>query len=131
LNYLFDTSVFIWARSYPERLNRHARELLSLKSEALYLSAASSWEIGVKYLLGKLELPDPPGLYVPAAMNMWSIRALDISHRHALSVAELPLLHHDPFDRMLIAQARLEGMVLLTADRMFEKYEAETIWCGN
>jgi PIN domain nuclease of toxin-antitoxin system len=131
MNFLLDTSVFIWARSFPERLNRRARELLSLGSEPLYLSAASSWEIGVKYPLGKLELPDPPRLYVPEAMNMWGIRALDISHRHALSVAELPLHHSDPFDRILIAQARVERMALLTADRMFENYDVEIIWCGG
>jgi PIN domain nuclease of toxin-antitoxin system len=64
-------------------------------------------------------------------MLNWGIRALDISHLHALAVGDLPLHHQDPFDRILIVQARMEQMVLLTADRMFEEYSVKTFWCGT
>jgi PIN domain nuclease of toxin-antitoxin system len=131
MSWLLDTGVFIWARSYPERLNRRASELVSSDKETLFLSAASAWEIGIKYNLGKLALPEAPARYVPNAMNLWRIQALEINHRHALSVSELPPHHQDPFDRILIAQAKLEGMTLLTADRIFEKYDVEIMWCGT
>lgn len=129
--WLLDTSVFLWARSSPERLNRRAREILSSDGEPLFLSAASAWEIGIKYNLGKLELPEPPSRYVPHAMASGGVQALEISHRHALAAAELAPHHQDPFDRVLIAQAGVEGMTLLTADRMFERYDVAAVWCGR
>jgi PIN domain nuclease of toxin-antitoxin system len=130
MKYLLDTSVFLWALAAPNRLNRKARELLSSQRSGLFLSAASSWEIAVKYGLGKLELSEKPGQYVPTWLRNWNIQAFDITHRHALAVGELPMHHQDPFDRVLIVQARMEQMSLLTADRMIEKYQVETFWCG-
>ena len=90
----------------PGKLNRRARDLLSNEREGLFLSAASPWEISLKFGLGKLELPEPPAKYVPKWMLNWGIRGLDISHLHALAVGDLPLHHQDPFDRILIVQAR-------------------------
>lgn len=131
MKYLLDTGVFLLARSAPHRLNRKANELLRHGHDGLYLSAASSWEIGIKYAAGRLRLAEPPSQYVPAAMIHWGIRALEITQLHALTASELPFHHQDPFDRMLIAQAQLEEMVLLTADRMFEEYDVEMVWCGH
>ena len=131
MKYLLDTGVFLWALGAPNRLNRQARILLSSEREGLFLSAASSWEITVKFALGKLTLPEPPAKYIPMWMQNWGIHSLDISHRHALAIGDLPSHHQDPFDRILIAQARLEGMVLLTADRVFEKYAVKSIRCGT
>lgn len=130
MKYLLDTGVFLLARSAPHRLNRRANELLRHGREGLFLSAASVWEIGIKNAVGRLRLAEAPMQYVPAAMVQWGIRALEITQLHALAACELPLHHQDPFDRMLIAQARLEEMVLLTADRMFEEYDLELLWCG-
>jgi PIN domain nuclease of toxin-antitoxin system len=112
-------------------LNPSARDLLSNQRTGMFLSAASSWEIGVKFALGKLDLPGPPARYVPAWMLKWGIQGLDISHGHALTAGELPSHHQDPFDRMLIAQAISEEMVLATADRMFERYAVKLFWCGR
>jgi len=131
VKYLLDTSVFLWALAAPGKLNRRARQLLSNQREGLFLSAASAWEIGLKFGLGKLELPEPLTKCVPKWMLSSGIRALDISHLHALAVGDLPFHHQDPFDRMLIVQATMEEMVLLTADRMFEKYGVEMLWCGT
>jgi PIN domain nuclease of toxin-antitoxin system len=131
MKYLLDTGVFLWALGAPTKLNRKARELLSNERDGLFLSAASSWEISVKFALGKLSLPEPPAKYIPTWMLNWSIHAVDISHLHALAVGNLSLHHQDPFDRILIVQARMEQMVLLTADRMFEKYPVKTFWCGT
>jgi len=130
LRFLLDTSIFLWGPTNPERLNRRAQEILGSGREDLSLSAASVWEIAIKYQLGKLRLPEPPVVYIPSRLGVSGIRALEITHLHAMNAGELPLHHQDPFDRMLIAQARLEGMTLLTADRVFEKYAVEMIWCG-
>ena len=131
MKYLLDTSVFLLADASPERLNRQARDLLSHEREGIYLSAASSWEISIKHALGKLELPGPAMKYVPQRLRELGLQALDITHVHALATGELPWHHQDPFDRLLIIQARLEQMVLLTSDRVFEKYAVKTLWCGR
>ncbi len=127
---LLDTGVFLLARASPHKLNRRARQLILQERQDLFLSAVSSWEISIKYALGRLRLPHPPAQYVPASLADWGIRGLEITHQHALAAGELPLYHHDPFDRMLIVQAQLEQLVLLTADRIFDRYEVKTLWCG-
>jgi PIN domain nuclease of toxin-antitoxin system len=131
VKYLLDTSVFLWSNGALERLNRQATAVLSSKSSEVYLSAASSWEIAIKFALGALRLPSPPLQFIPDALRILSIRSLEISHLHSLAAGALPPHHRDPFDRMLIAQANSEEMVLLTADRVFEKYDVETMFCGK
>jgi PIN domain nuclease of toxin-antitoxin system len=131
VKYLLDTGVFLLGRAAPNRLNQRARELLAHERSGLYLSAASSWEISIKFATERLQLAEAPAKYVLAAMGAWGIAALDVTHLHAFAAGELPLHHQDPFDRMLIAQARLEGMTLLTTDRVFEKYDVDMVWCGR
>jgi PIN domain nuclease of toxin-antitoxin system len=130
MKYLLDTSVFLWSLGAEHKLNQKARDLISSTAAELYLSAASSWEMAIKYALGTLALPKPPSQFVPNAIGSLAIRSLDITYFHSLMAGELPLHHRDPFDRMLIAQARLENMTLLTADRTFSKYEVKTMFCG-
>jgi PIN domain nuclease of toxin-antitoxin system len=131
VKYLLDTGVFLLALSAPDKLNRHARELVSGERSGMFLSAASSWEIAVKYALRKLDLPEPPARYVPTRMFKWGIQPLEITHSHALSAGELPAYHQDPFDRMLIAQAIAEQMTLATSDQLFERYDVKLFWCGR
>jgi PIN domain nuclease of toxin-antitoxin system len=131
MKYLLDTSVFLWALGAEHKLNQKARDLLSSSAAELYLSAASSWEVGIKFALGTLPLPKPPSQFVPNALGLLSIRSLDITHFHSLMAGALPPHHRDPFDRMLVAQARLENMVLLTADRTLLKYDANTMFCAK
>lgn len=121
----------MWSFGPVEKLNREARDLLEDGGLEIYLSAASSWEIAIKFALRKLRLPDLPERFIPEYMRTAGIRQLQITHRHALEVGKLGAHHSDPFDRMLIAQARSEGMILLTADPMFSKYDVETLWCAN
>lgn len=131
MKYLLDTSVWLWSLAAPERINEQARRLLASGRAELYFSAASSWEISIKSALGRLRLPEPPARYVPKRLAAQGIRPLSITHTHALAVAELPQHHSDPFDRLLIAQARVEDMVILTADRAFEPYDVKVLWCGQ
>ena len=131
MKYLLDTNVFLWSNGAPERLNRQATALLSSGSSEVYLSAASSWEISIKFALRSLTLPAPPSQFIPDALRILCIRSLDISHFHSFAAGALPQHHRDPFDRMLIAQARSEEMVLLTADPVFAKYDVKTMFCGK
>jgi PIN domain nuclease of toxin-antitoxin system len=130
VKYLLDTSVWLWSLADPERINKKGRQLLASGREEIYLSAASAWEISIKSALGKLHLPEPPASYVPKRLATQGIRPLSISHTHALAVSELAPFHSDPFDRLLIAQAQIEDMVILTADRAFEQYKVKILWCG-
>jgi len=131
LKYLLDTNVFLWSNGAPEKLNRQAVTILSSVSSEIYLSAASSWEIAIKFALRTLRLPSPPSQFIPDTLRILAIRSLEISHFHALAAGALPPHHRDPFDRMLIAQAGSEEMVLLTADKIFAKYDVEMLFCGN
>ena len=131
MKYLLDTNVFLWSSGAPEKLNRRAATVLSSGSSEVYLSAASSWEIAIKFALRSLKLPSPPSQFVPDAMRILSIRSLEISHFHSLAAGALPPHDRDPFDRMLVAQARAETMVLLTADEAFAKYDVKTLLCGK
>jgi len=93
----------------------------------LFLSAASAWEIAIKHAIGKLKLPEPPDRFVLTRLDTLGVHQLPIEHRHALHVAMLAPHHRDPFDRMLVAQAQLEDLVLLTADSQFAQYEVSTL----
>jgi len=131
MRYLLDTNVFLWSLGAENKLNKQATKLLSSNMSQLYLSAASSWEIAIKFALGSLTLPKAPLEFIPHAMGLLAIRSLDITHLHSLAAGELPPHHRDPFDRMLIAQSRAEGMVLLTGDYVFTAYEVEIVFCGK
>jgi PIN domain nuclease of toxin-antitoxin system len=131
MKYLLDTSVWLWSLTASERINKKGRELLASGTEEVYLSAASSWEISIKSALGRLRLPEAPASYVPKRMAAQGIQSLSITHTHALAVSELPAYHNDPFDRLLIAQAKSEAMVILTADPAFRPYAVEILWCGG
>jgi PIN domain nuclease of toxin-antitoxin system len=131
MKYLVDTSVLVHSLISRPRLSDQALNLLVDDSSELYLSAVTSWEIAIKVGTGKLLLPGRPAEIVTQAMRVMSLQPMDITHLHALAVEDLPNHHRDPFDRMLIAQASMEEMVLLTADRIFEKYKVEQVFCGK
>lgn len=115
-------------QAQSKRLSRETRALLEDPENQLFLSAASSWEIAIKYAMGKLPLPLPPVEYVLGRMETSGTSPLPVQHIHALHAGSLPLHHADPFDRLLIAQAQVENLELLTADRQFEAYEVELLW---
>lgn len=123
---LLDTHVFLWLQTEPERIGDHL-PLVEDRTTTLLLSAASAWEIAIKYGIGRLPLPEPPERYVPTRMRAIGAEALPIEHAHALAVAALPALHGDPFDRLLIAQAGAAGATILTADPAVAQYPAETL----
>jgi len=123
---LLDTHVFLWLLSEPERLRKHLG-LLEDPANELLLSAASSWEIAIKFQLGRVDLPDDPGRYIPDRMRTIGAGPLPVEHSHALAVSKLPRLHRDPFDRLLVAQARHLRLRIVTADAQIARYEVETL----
>jgi PIN domain nuclease of toxin-antitoxin system len=125
LRILVDTACWLWILTDPKRFSPRTRRLLVSPETKIHLSAASAWEIAIKYALGKLPLPAQPAAYVPRMMRETQTLPLLVDVEHALRVAELPLYHRDPFDRLLIAQAQVEKFSLLTADTQFEPYEVE------
>ena len=131
MKYLLDTVVWLWSLYDVDRLNARALDVLGNGREEMYLSAASAWEFTIKMRLNKMRFPEPPAVTVPQFMARQGIRPLAITQAHATKTYELPLWHSDPFDRLLIAQASLEEMTILTADREFRQYEVGVLWCGK
>jgi PIN domain nuclease of toxin-antitoxin system len=131
MKYLLDTVAWLWSIYSVERLGDEARSTLENGGEEIYLSAATSWEVSIKMGLGKLHLPGTPAHIVPAYMAKQGLLPLPVTHRHAVKVYDLPAHHSDPFDRILIAQAMVEEMTVLTADRVFTKYPIDVMWCGK
>ncbi len=124
---LLDTRCWLWMESAPERLGPGAVRLVEDPGNDLLLSAASAWEIAIKHALGKLRLPLPPHRYVPSRLTRSGVVALPIQVEHALHAGRLPPHHRDPFDRMLVAQAQVERLTILTADPALEACDVPLI----
>ncbi len=126
---LLDTHVWLWMLAAPERLGS-ARRLVEDPRNELLLSAASVWELAIKASLGRLSLPQPAERFVPDRVRRTGVVPLAIEHEHALAAAALPPLHRDPFDRLLVAQARALDVPLMTADAQVLRYDVPTIAVG-
>lgn len=124
---LLDTQIFLWMASAPEALSPTARDIVEADDNEIYLSAVAAWEISIKSALGKLRLPRPPAIYIPDGVRRMGLMPLPIALSHALAAGDLPPHHRDPFDRMLVAQARHEKLALITADEQLAAYEVEII----
>ena len=125
---LLDTCTFLWVVGGARQLSARAREAFVDPANELFLSAASAWEIAVKHRLGRLPLPEAPAAFVPEQRAAHGIEPLDVDEEAALHIARLPDLHRDPFDRMLVAQALVGSLVLLTPDESIRQYPARTLW---
>ncbi len=126
MNLLLDTHLLLWAASEPQRLSPEARALLLDPTHQPVFSSASLWEIGIKRNLGRTDFDvDPRRLWRMLLANGY--RELPITTEHTVAVGELPPLHKDPFDRILIAQARVEGLQLLTVDTVMGQYGAPVV----
>ena len=122
MNILLDTHLLVWTATRPERLSAGARSYLEDPRNLLFFSAVSIWEIGIKRRLERLDFQlDPERLRNQFLANGYN--EIDFTSLHGLAVQALPLLHRDPFDRALIAQARCENLVLMTADRDITLYQ--------
>ena len=125
---LLDTHTFLWWNLNDSQLSDKVREFISDGRNEIFLSAASTWEIAIKAAKGRLKLPDAPDQYVADRIRLHGFSALPIEISHTLQAYELPPIHADPFDRLLVAQAMAEAIPLLTADKQLTAYLIECIW---
>jgi PIN domain nuclease of toxin-antitoxin system len=125
---LLDTHSFLWVVEDSPRLSRSTKAPIEDPSNDIFLSIASPWEMAIKVSLGKLYLGQPTELFVPQQLHLNEILILGVSVEHVAVVATLPFHHRDPFDRMLIAQARVESMPIVSADPLFDAYGTTRLW---
>ncbi len=125
---ILDTQPFLWWNMDDPQLSQAAREFIRDGKNEVFLSAASAWEIAIKCAKGRLILPEVPGQYVADRMAAHHLQPLPVQISHALQAFNLPDLHQDPFDRLLVAQSQLEDLPILTADNLIPQYGVSVIW---
>ena len=125
---LLDTHALLWLIADDDRLSENARQIFLNSENRLFFSAASLWELCIKKSLGKISLKNGWFQTIQEEMEINTIQWLPIELTHCAEVAEMPFHHRDPFDRMLIAQAIVEGMQLLSRDSRLSDYAIERVW---
>jgi len=125
---LLDTCAFLWFQADSPHLSPAARAQILDPANEVYLSAVSVWEIARKYAQGRISLPSHPSTLILAVREDSGIESLSLTESDALAAEKLQLFHKDPFDRMLIAQALMSGLVIVTSDRAFAPYPVRVIW---
>jgi PIN domain nuclease of toxin-antitoxin system len=125
---LLDTHTFIWWVEDSPKLSSKAKEIIANMQNDCFVSLVSSWEMAIKTSIGKLKLTIPVREYVPQHLAANGFKQLDISFRHVTAVESLPWRHRDPFDRLLVAQALEEKMILVSADSILDSYDIQRVW---
>ena len=125
---LIDTHVFLWMISAPNKLSDRAKDIIESTNNEVFLSVVSGWEITTKAKINKLKLPEKPEIYIPEQIQKNFIEILPIEMKHVLNIYNLPGIHKDPFDRLLISQSQLEDLPILTNDEKISRYPVKTIW---
>ena len=128
MRHLLDTHTFLWWISDDRRLSAQVRRIIGSPEHEIVFSAASAWELAIKAQLGRIDLPSDPAAFIRRQLIVNGFVGLPITLEHAVRVAGLPPLHRDPFDRILVAQALLEDMPLVTADRLITQYPVRVVW---
>jgi PIN domain nuclease of toxin-antitoxin system len=124
MNLLLDTHTFLWAIDNHPNLSQEARVAITDGNNMVFVSAATAWEISIKKAIGKLTIPRESYM---AELSAHRFTPLDITTEHALAIENLPKHHNDPFDRLLIAQAQIEKLTLVTRDRRIKRYAVQVI----
>ncbi len=127
MNLLLDTQALLWWKEGSRKLGPRARRVIERDATTVHVSAASAWEIAIKSRSGRLKLAEPLHTWMPTDLERNGFLMLNIAVDHAVAVASLPDHHDDPFDRLLIAQALHEGLMIVTSDAAFEAYEVRVL----
>jgi len=125
---LLDTSAFLWWITEHQSLSQRARDLISDADNEVWFSVVSSWEIVIKAGLGRVQLPEKVERFLPKQVGANGFQVLPVHLRHTLRVAGLPVLHRDPFDRLLVAQAIVEGFTIVSGDQQLSRYPVAVEW---
>lgn len=125
---LLDSQTVLWAMLTPSRLGENVRSAIGDRRNRCVISVVTPWEFAIKRSIGKLHLDIPVGQLVTSLHNSLQAELLLVEFNHVLAVETLPMLHRDPFDRLLVAQALVEGLTLVTTDRQVRQYDVPTLW---
>lgn len=125
---LLDTHTFLWGAAGDERLSRRAARAISDPRNDVLFSVVSAWEIVLKATAGKLNLPESPERYIPSRLEQMAFRPLPLALAHTLRLTDLPDIHRDPFDRLLVAQALVEELALVSGDPILRRYPVKVVW---
>lgn len=128
MDFILDTCTFLWIITNADELTDTIKTQFQNRENTYYLSAASSWEIGIKYSIGKLPLPQSPEQYIPVQREKHGIQTLPISEEASLNISKLPPIHKDPFDRILICQSIVTGYPIVTPDPLIRQYPVKIVW---
>jgi PIN domain nuclease of toxin-antitoxin system len=125
---LLDTCVIIWLSAEPKKLSKAARKAIDAADATLCASDASLWEVCMKWQSGKLTLPAPPRKWLAEQAQIWQTERVPLVPEHFFRTCELPPLHKDPFDRLLVAQAIERGLTIVTPDQSIHAYPVAVLW---
>jgi PIN domain nuclease of toxin-antitoxin system len=125
---LLDTCAFLWLALEPARLSKPSVKLINDPANELFLSDVSVWEVTLKHTAGKLSLPDTSRSWIPSRRAFFGLNSFIITEAHILRTADLPLVHLDPFDRLLAAQALESGLTILSPDTSLSVLGAARVW---
>ncbi|PKA23064.1 type II toxin-antitoxin system VapC family toxin [Leptospira levettii] len=128
MKFLLDTHTYLWILFEPENLSKKVLKLVENPENALYLSVASIWEMIIKFKIGKLNLQNSPEKIISESLVAIDCNVLEITMAHTFGLLNLPDLHKDPFDRILVCQSNLEKMPILTKDSLITQYKVNVIW---
>jgi len=128
MKYLLDTHAFLWFVSDDSRLSPRARSIIKDRNQEVYFSAASAWEMSIKIRLGRLTIEEELEPFIVKQLAENNFSTLSITVLHSLYTSKLPEIHKDPFDRMIIAQSKLENMSLISKDKNIKKYKVPMVW---
>jgi PIN domain nuclease of toxin-antitoxin system len=127
VNLLLDTQALLWWKEGSRKLGRRARRAIETEATTVWVSAASAWEMAIKTRAGRLKMAEPLHAWMPERLEREGFLMLSVAVDHAVAVGSLPDHHHDPFDRLLVAQARVEGLTIVTSDVAFDAYEVSVL----
>lgn len=128
MDLLLDTCTFLWLVTNSPRLTPTVKAAFADPNNTVWLSVASAWEIAIKHAAGRVDLPSPPDVFVQSERQRHGIDSLALTEEAAVHPALLPLLHADPFDRVLVSQAIVHSLVMVTPDPQIHRYGIRTLW---
>jgi PIN domain nuclease of toxin-antitoxin system len=128
IKYLLDTNAYIWLDSKSAGLSPLAKQTMADKQSQLFISLISIWEMQIKFQLGKLALRTSLSDILRDQAQQNNVQVLPVREAHIFALDQLAMIHRDPFDRLLVAQAKLEAMIIITADKTIAQYNIKTLW---